>query len=157
MISETESVEQVAFRVNGNTHTTDASVLALPLAEWLREYAGAVDVKVGCAEGVCGACMVLVDGVATNSCLVPVIRCDGSDIRTPGEVAVNDARGRRISRSLAHADSSQCGYCVGGILCSAAGQRCSSGDLDQVLDSHLCRCGGYTRHAQALREAATDD
>ncbi|GAA1705549.1 2Fe-2S iron-sulfur cluster-binding protein [Microbacterium sediminicola] len=169
MSCEDSEITRATFAVNGQPCSADADDLTLPLSTWLRTAAGCTDVKEGCNEGACGACMVIMDGVATNSCLVPVALCDGAEVTTV-RAALSSSEGALVARAFADADSAQCGFCIGGMICSTvaalAGSRATpppvrtdlpdarhGSDAQLVLDAHLCRCGGYARHQQAISTA----
>jgi aerobic-type carbon monoxide dehydrogenase small subunit (CoxS/CutS family) len=140
--------------VNGQVHRADAAQMGRSLAGWLREHCGATDTKVGCEEGVCGSCTVLLDGRPAQSCLVPVADCDGREVSTPAYVGVYHPCGRLLAEALLEVDSPQCGFCVGGLMVTAtavvAADEVEDGDIRAALSAHLCRCGGYPRHEAAV-------
>ena len=81
----------IEFRVNGDIRRADITAADQVLADYLRDACHAADVKIGCREGACCACTVLVDGAAVTSCLVPLARVDGSSVRTPADLAGTEA------------------------------------------------------------------
>ena len=140
--------------VNGVPRTAGVDELGRSLAVWLRENCAATDTKIGCEEGVCGSCTVLLDGEPVPSCLVPVADCDGRAVATAGHLAAEDPCGRLVARCLAEVDSPQCGFCVGGLLVTATALVGADVPSDAAiragLAAHLCRCGGYPRHEAAV-------
>lgn len=117
--------------------------------------------KVGCEEGVCGACMVLVDGVATPSCLLPVGRlAEGTRIST-ARTLHNCPEGAPLVDALAEHSAVQCGFCTPGILASCVAAHRDGQDLGDsevvrdVLSSHICRCSGYTGLVRAITRKGT--
>jgi aerobic-type carbon monoxide dehydrogenase small subunit (CoxS/CutS family) len=118
-----------------------------PLATWLRDR-GYVSIKVGCGEGVCGACTVLWNDAPVPACLVPVARAAGGRVSTPAAVATTPS-GRAVVEALVEHAALQCGYCTPGLMVTLAAAHRDGASLVDGLDAHLCRCTGY----QALLEA----
>ena len=120
------------------------------LLDVLREDCGLTGTKEGCGEGECGACTVLVDGRAVNSCLVPVAQAAGTNV-----VTIEGLKGRHpLQRAFAEHGGAQCGICTPGMIMAAAalGQRPT---LDQVrtgLAGNICRCTGYEGIYRAIRK-----
>lgn len=118
---------------------------------------GVTAVKVGCEQGACGSCTVLIDGTPTASCLVPVARVDGSTIRTT-ESLLDTPEGRRVAESFARHSGFQCGFCTPGIVTTVTAlalqnRAVSLEELRDALRSHLCRCTGYVPILAAARSA----
>ncbi len=113
---------------------------------------GLTGAKEGCAEGECGACAVLVDGCAVNSCLIPLPSVADRDVRTVEGLATDGVL-TEVQAAMVRYGGSQCGYCTPGFVVSmAAEQRRGGGELDpQELGGNLCRCTGYRPIAEALR------
>jgi aerobic-type carbon monoxide dehydrogenase small subunit (CoxS/CutS family) len=118
-----------------------------PLAVWLRDR-GHVSVKVGCGEGVCGACTVLLNDAPVPACLIPTARVAGCSVSTPAQVATTP-EGRAVVNALVDHAALQCGYCTPGIVVTLATALRDGNALDDGLNAHLCRCTGY----RALLEA----
>ncbi|SNY53588.1 (2Fe-2S)-binding protein [Paractinoplanes atraurantiacus] len=139
-----------------------AEVAAPPMSRvawWLRDN-GCPAVKVGCEEGSCGACMILLDGEAVPSCLLPVGRlADGARIETSAALT-EEPDGAEIVRSLAEESAVQCGFCTPGIVVSCVAAARSGDDLSEagttraVLSSHVCRCTGYQAIVRSVTRAA---
>jgi nicotinate dehydrogenase subunit A len=114
--------------------------------------------KYGCGEGQCGACTILIDGVAHRSCLTPVGSVVGKEITTIEGLSDGD-RLHPVQQSFIDCDALQCGYCTPGmILQSVALLRKeaspSEAEIKQQLDGNICRCGTYNRIVVAVQQAA---
>jgi 2-furoyl-CoA dehydrogenase 2Fe-2S iron sulfur subunit len=132
------------------------------LSDFLREQAGARGVHVACGHGVCGACTVVVDGVAVRACLMLAVQADGSAVQTIASLAELEgtagleAEGlTRLQRAFRDHHALQCGYCTPGLLVSTAQflAQCRSPSRAQILDhlnGHLCRCSGYANIIAAI-------
>jgi len=129
-----------------------------PLLWVLRNDLDLTGAKYGCGEGQCGACTVLIDGVAHRSCLTPVGSVAGKQLTTIEGLADGD-RLHPLQQSFIDCDAMQCGYCTPGmILQSAALLRKdpspSEAEIKQQLEGNICRCGTYNRIVAAVRQAA---
>jgi aerobic-type carbon monoxide dehydrogenase small subunit (CoxS/CutS family) len=114
--------------------------------------------KYGCGEGQCGACTVLIDGIATRSCVTKVSSATGKRILTIEGLEKN-GRLHPVQEAFLEAGQMQCGYCTAGMIMSAAAllQKSPSPTDQQILramEGNICRCGTYTRIAQAIKKAA---
>ena len=117
------------------------------LADALRDSWGLTGTKVGCDRGACGACTVLLDGVAVNSCLTLVHDADGRKVTTIEGLGSPDAMAP-ILRAVVEADALQCGFCTPGMVVSCAGllaknPKPSAHDVREAVAGNLCRCGTY--------------
>lgn len=137
---------EVSIRVNGAVER-DTVPDRLTLADYLRDHRRLTGTKLGCEQGVCGACTVLLDGATARSCLVLAAQADESDIVTVEGVASLSEAGRDLQEAFARHDALQCGYCTPGFL--VAGVELLQRDhLDEAtvraaLSGNLCRCTGY--------------
>jgi aerobic-type carbon monoxide dehydrogenase small subunit (CoxS/CutS family) len=145
----------VAVTVNGERYEAEAEVRTL-LSDFLRHELGLIDTNVGCEHGVCGACTVLVDGLAVRSCLMLAPQADGTEITTVAALGRGDAL-HPLQESFRRHHGLQCGFCTPGILMSVVGEARAGRTLDEVLDhvltGHLCRCTGYVNIRAAVRAA----
>jgi 2-furoyl-CoA dehydrogenase 2Fe-2S iron sulfur subunit len=145
----------VTVIVNGRRHEAETEVRTL-LSDFLRSELGYTGTHVGCEHGVCGACTVLLDGVAVRSCLLLAPQADGAEITTVEALAF-DGDLHPLQEAFHREHGLQCGFCTPGILMAVLGEREAGRDLDEVLDEvlsgHLCRCTGYVNIRAAVREA----
>jgi nicotinate dehydrogenase subunit A len=143
-------VNQQAISYDGDPNATLLSVLRGELA-----LSGP---KFGCGQGECGACMVLVDGQPQTACNLPVWAVDGKQVVTLEGLGTPE-RPHPLQTAFVQERAGQCGYCVAGIVTSAAALLAHNpaptrGDIVQVLDRHLCRCGAHNRMIRAIQTAA---
>ena len=146
----------IQLKVNGAEHSVDIDN-EIPLLWVICEELGLTGTKYSCGIGVCGACVVLVDGVPTRSCLLPAVRVTGEvttieGIGTPNALHV-------VQEEWVRLQVAQCGYCQSGQIVTAVAllennRRPTDADIDQAFSSSLCRCGTYPRIRQAVRSAA---
>jgi nicotinate dehydrogenase subunit A len=113
--------------------------------------------RFGCGQGLCGACMVIVDGKAVQSCDVPVSAVAGKSITTIEGIGTPD-RPHPLQRAFIGEQAAQCGYCVSGIIMSAkalldANPKPREDEIRAALAGNLCRCGTHTRMLRAIRSA----
>lgn len=147
----------VKLKVNGAVHEVDADP-ATPLLYVLREDLELNAAKYGCGLGQCGSCMVLVDGEATLSCVVPILALGEREITTlEGLGTVEDPA--PIQSAFIELQAAQCGYCIPGMMMSAQAllQRNASPSDQEIRDAlrtHLCRCGTHMRILAAIRRAS---
>jgi nicotinate dehydrogenase subunit A len=150
---------QIRFRLNG----VDTSVDADPdrsLLDILRGELGLAGAHFGCGAGECGACNVIVGDRAVSSCNTPLWSVADKDITTP-EGLGSAERPHPLQRAFVAEQAMQCGYCISGILMSAAAllrqNPSPSGDeVKAALDRNLCRCGSHNRIVRAVLRAASE-
>ncbi len=129
-----------------------------PLLWVLRNELGLTGAKYGCGEGQCGACTVLIDGVAHRSCITPVGSVAGRAITTIEGLADGEKL-HPVQQSFLDADAMQCGYCTPGmILQSVALLRRnpapSEAEIKEHMQGNICRCGTYNRILAAIKNAS---
>ena len=136
------------------------------LCDYLREEAGATGVHIGCGQGVCGACTVVLDGAPVRACLLLAIQADGACVQTVASLpqiegsAPHGADGlTRLQAAFREHHALQCGFCTPGLLVSTAvflgRTRAPSREaILQHLNGHLCRCTGYANIIAAIEAAA---
>jgi carbon-monoxide dehydrogenase small subunit len=128
------------------------------LLEVIREDLGLTGTKEGCGLGECGACTVLMDGQAVNSCLVLATEADGREIITIEGLADGD-RLHPIQQAFIEHGGLQCGFCTPGMILSAKAlldqnPTPSEEEIKQGISGNLCRCTGYTKIIESIRAAA---
>ena len=137
------------LRVNGHSYPVHAEV-GTTLAEALRDELDLTGTKIACAEGHCGACTVLVDGIPTLSCITLVHTVDG-DVTT-----IEGLRDHRMIESFVRADALQCGFCTPGQIVSAVAlvdgnPAPTTEEIRHAMAGNLCRCGAYPKIEEAIR------
>ena len=147
----------LVINVNGVDRDVDAEP-ETPLLYVLRNDLKLKGTRFGCGLGQCGACTVIVDGKAVQSCDVPVSAMAGKSITTIEGIGSAEALHPLQRAFLAH-QAGQCGYCLSGIIMSAkalldANPTASDSQICDALDGNLCRCGTHTRILKAIRTAA---
>ncbi len=130
----------------------------MTLMRMLREKLALTGTKNGCSAGECGACTVLLNGEPVNSCMVLAVECDGARIVTVEGLA-RDERLAPVQETILRYGGVQCGFCTPGILISAHAllQRNPNPDEDEIREAlvgNLCRCTGYVRIVESVKEAA---
>ena len=135
--------------MNGERHQVDVPD-GSTLAEALRETLGLTGTKVACAEGHCGACTVLVDGLAVLSCLTLVGTLEGREVTT-----IEGLREHPLVEAFVAADALQCGFCTPGQIVSASAllDRTPAPSRDEIrhaMAGNLCRCGTYPKIEEAI-------
>jgi len=148
------SEHRIELTVNGQQRraTTEGRKT---LCDFLRVDAGCTGVHVGCEHGVCGACTIIVDGLAVRSCLMLAVQADGTEVTTVEGIATADGDLHPVQRVMRDEHALQCGFCTPGVVMTLAALTAGPQrpDLETLLDAmagHCCRCTGY----QGIRRAA---
>jgi carbon-monoxide dehydrogenase small subunit len=135
----------VTVEVNGTTVTRQVPT-RLHVADFLRHHLGLTGTHVGCEQGVCGMCTVLVDGQAIKSCLMFTAQLDGHKVETVEGLGDDDALGQ-LQQCFKDEHALQCGFCTPGFLMTATalekGERLTREELREELAGVMCRCTGY--------------
>lgn len=144
----------VAITVNGEPHEAQSGH-GLTLLSYLRGELGLKGARQGCDQGGCGACTVVLDGVAVQSCQLSLSAVDGGSVETiEGLRTASD--GAAVVQALTEVGAAQCGYCLSGIIASAVAamrRQERQTDLRSVLERNICRCGTQHRILRALERA----
>ena len=125
------------------------------LCDFLRVDAGCTGVHAGCEHGVCGACTVMVDGLAVRSCLMLAVQANGCEVTTVEGLATSDSALHPVQQALRDEHALQCGFCTPGVVMTLAAltagpERPNQNTLLEAMSGHVCRCTGY----QGIRRAA---
>jgi nicotinate dehydrogenase subunit A len=152
------SQPMVAFHVNGQGVSVQDQQ-GQTLLDVLRNTLHLKATRMGCGQGECGACRVMVDGHAVAACDTPLWSVNGKQVTTV-EGLGSRAAPHALQTAFIEAQAMQCGFCTSGILMSAAAllqrqPQPSRQEIVQMLDGHLCRCGAHNRVVHAIQQAAT--
>ena len=144
------------LNVNGADHPVDVES-DMPLLWVLRDVLNLTGTKFGCGMGLCGACTILVDGVATRSCITPV--SSGADKIIVTIEGLSPDASHPVQKAWLTEEVSQCGYCQPGKIMEAVAlldqnPHPGQGDIEAAFENHLCRCGTYLRMRRAIQRAA---
>jgi len=147
---------QVSFSVNGRRERIDVEPRRT-LADALRDDLDLTGTHLGCEQGVCGACTVLLDGEPVRSCLMLAVQAEGSSLTTVEGLAGDELH--PLQRAFADCHGLQCGFCTPGFLISALhllteNPDPSRGEIRAGLSGNICRCTGYVGIVDAVRQAA---
>jgi len=149
--------ERFTLNVNGASHTVEAEP-DTPLLYILRNDLDLKGARFGCGQGQCGACAVIMDGTAVNSCDTPLWSATGKAITTIEGIGTRE-RPHPLQQAFIDEQAAQCGYCITGIIMAAKAlldrnPRPTEQDIRGALERHLCRCGTHVRILRAIRKVA---
>ena len=118
------------------------------LADTLREDCGLTGTHIGCEQGVCGSCTVLLDGAATRACLLLAVQANGRAVQTVESLARPDGTLHPLQQAFTECHGLQCGFCTPGMLMAATALLAANptpepDDVRDALSGNLCRCTGY--------------
>jgi isoquinoline 1-oxidoreductase alpha subunit len=146
------------MQLNINNKVYDVNVPDdMPLLWVLRDIVGLTGTKYGCGVGICGCCVIHLDGLAVRSCQLPASNAQSKKVTTIEGLSPDGTHPLQIAWQ--NDDVSQCGYCQSGQIMSAAALLASKpkptdDDIDQALHDNICRCGTYSRIREAIHTAA---
>lgn len=148
----------VTVTVNGIRYQRTVEPRLL-LSDFLRHELGLTGTHVGCEQGVCGACTVLLDGEAVRACLMLAVQSDGHALQTVEGLAPGPAALHPLQAAFHAAHALQCGFCTAGIMLSllpflAENPRPTTDEIRAALSGNLCRCTGYQHIVEAVHLAA---
>ncbi len=148
---------KIAFQLNGKRVEAEVSPETV-LVDLLREGLGLKGTKVGCREGECGCCTVLLEGNPVNSCLLPALKVSGRSVDTIEGLTSEDGRLHEIQQAFIEEGAVQCGFCTPGMIMNAKAlldqnPRPTEEEIKQALSGVLCRCTGYRKIIQAVKKA----
>jgi carbon-monoxide dehydrogenase small subunit len=150
--------QEISFSLNGEPVTV-AFTPVTTAAALLREELELTGTKVGCGEGECGACTILVDGAAVASCILPAAVLAGREVRTIEGMAGADGALHPVQQAFVESGAIQCGFCSPGMIMRTVAfldqnRQPSDQELKRSIEGNLCRCTGYTKIIRAIRRAA---
>jgi len=150
--------QQIQINLNGRARSVEIAPTAR-LLDVVRDQLGATGTKEGCGEGECGACTVIVDGRAVNSCLFPAIEADGAQVLTIEGLTSPGDDLSPIQQAFLDHGGAQCGFCTPGMIMAgfaliSANRDPSDEQIHEALTGNLCRCTGYQPIINAIRAAA---
>lgn len=148
----------ISFTLNGDAVTAEVPV-TWTLLRTLREFFELTGPKEGCGAGECGACTVIIDGEAVNSCLYPIPEVEGRAVTTIEGIADSDGTLHPLQNAFLENNGVQCGFCTSGMIMSAKSLLDHKPDPteDEIRTSiagNLCRCTGYVQIVEAIEMAA---
>ncbi len=146
----------ISFTLNGEERTVEIQPFET-LAYVLRERLGLTGTKVGCEEGECGACTVIVNGKAVTSCIYPAMKVDGAKVETIEGLASGEKL-HPIQEAFIEHFAVQCGYCTPGFIMSTKAlldknPSPSDEEIKEAIAGNLCRCTGYYQIMDAIKAA----
>jgi len=148
------------IRMNVNGKDLEVAVdVRESLADTLRERLGLKSVKKGCEVGECGACTVLVDGEAIDSCIYLAVWAEGKRVLTVEGVTGPNGELTPIQQAFVDEAAVQCGFCTPGLIMTAVeiagtGRKYTRDELRRLISGHLCRCTGYQNILNAVERVA---
>jgi carbon-monoxide dehydrogenase small subunit len=153
-----ETLHPVSVEVNGVVRKGEVPA-RLSLVDWLRDELRLTGTHVGCEQGICGACSVLLDGEPVRSCLIFAVQADGHRLTTVEGLANSDGTLSVLQDSFCQMHGLQCGYCTPGMLIAARGlldatPRPTEEQIREAIGGNLCRCTGYKQIVDAVQHAA---
>jgi carbon-monoxide dehydrogenase small subunit len=148
--------QEISFTLNG-APTTVSIPADMDTLTMLRDVLQLTGTKLGCGEGECGACTILVDNVATNSCLMFAVDCDGRDIETIEGMQTEDGLGL-LQKEFVEKGAVQCGFCTPGLVMQGTAllredPNISEAEIKRGIEGNLCRCTGYKKVIDATASA----
>ncbi|RLD18201.1 MAG: (2Fe-2S)-binding protein [Caldiserica bacterium] len=146
---------KVRFKLNGKWVDVEVSPLKT-LLEVLRENFNLTGTKEGCGKGECGACTVILDGKAVNSCLIPISQVDGKEVITIEGITKNNEL-HPIQKAFIEEGAVQCGFCTPGFVMSVKAlldkkKKPSDEEIKEAIEGNLCRCTGYVKILKAIKK-----
>lgn len=148
---------EISFTINGEKITQDVKT-GLLLIDLIRDVLKLKGTKPGCLEGECGACSVIIDGIAVNSCMFLAINADGKSVTTVEGLGDVQNPIDPVQEKMVEYGAVQCGFCTSGIVmttkaysdkCKSKGIKPSTDEVKKSLEGNLCRCTGYAKIIEA--------
>ena len=148
---------EVSFTVNGARRTVRVSP-RMTLADCLRDEIGLRGTHIGCEQGVCGACAILLDGEPVRACLIFAVQIEARSVTTVEGLAAADGTLSPLQEAFRDHHAMQCGYCTPGMLIAATAlmaenPRPGEDEIRDAIGGNLCRCTGYQQIVEAIADA----
>lgn len=152
-------MKKISMTVNNKAYSLEVDIKE-SLLEVLRNRLHFTGVKQGCSVGECGACTVLIDGTAVNSCIYLAVWADGKKITTIEGVS-KDGELSKVQQAFIDEGAVQCGFCTPGLVLTAtalveSGREYSDEEIKREISGHLCRCTGYNKIFNAVKKSLDD-
>jgi aerobic carbon-monoxide dehydrogenase small subunit len=152
------SEHKIKLTVNGRSQQATVEGRKT-LSDFLRIDAGFTGVHVGCEHGVCGACTVIVDGLAVRACLMLAVQADGCEVTTVEGLSPADGTLHPVQQTMRDEHALQCGFCTPGVVMTLAAlttgpKKCDAETVLGAMSGHICRCTGYQGIRRAARKLA---
>ncbi|MBI2756704.1 MAG: (2Fe-2S)-binding protein [Chloroflexi bacterium] len=152
------ALHTITLTVNGTRHTRTVEPREL-LVYFVREQLGLTGTHVGCDTSQCGACTILLDGIAVKSCTILAVQADGAEIKTIEAYAEPDGTLHPIQQAFWEEHALQCGYCTPGMIIAIDqlirdNPNPSDSEVRHGIEGNLCRCTGYQNIVKAAISAA---
>jgi carbon-monoxide dehydrogenase small subunit len=152
--AETVAEKRIAIRLNEEEIELEVEARRL-LVHVIREDCGLTGTHIGCDTGNCGACTVIVNGLAVKACMLLAVQADGATIETVESLAAEDGELHPIQRAFSEHHALQCGYCTPGMLMSAKhlleeSPSPSEQQVRKAIQGNICRCTGYVNIVEAI-------
>ena len=158
-VKENESMKQIImFNLNGESIEVEMEP-HLTLLQLLRDKLELTGTKEGCSMGECGACTVLVDGKAVNSCILPAMEVDGKSVTTIEGLTDTQGNLHPIQKAFIEYGAVQCGYCTPGMILTAVDLLSTNPnptrrEIREGISGNICRCTGYQKIVDAIEAVA---
>jgi len=148
--------QRISFTLNGRAVEVDAPA-EMNTITMLREIFDLTGTKLGCGEGECGACTILVDGISVNSCLMFAVDCDGRELTTIEGLLTEEGLNTLQQEFVANG-AAQCGFCTPGMIMQGThllnqNRDLTIGEIKRGIEGNLCRCTGYKKVIEAIAAA----
>ena len=150
--------KEITFMLNNDMVTVEVDP-AWTLLHLLREVLDLTGTKEGCGYGECGACTVIIDGQAVNSCLFPILEAEGKNVTTIEGLISKDGSMHPLQTAFVNDGAVQCGFCTPGMIMSAKAlldvkQNPTEEEIKSAVEGNLCRCTGYVKIIDAIKSTA---
>jgi aerobic-type carbon monoxide dehydrogenase small subunit (CoxS/CutS family) len=149
---------RISVTVNGEVYEREVEARRL-LVHLIRDDLDLTGTHIGCDTGNCGACTVILDGLAVKSCMLLAVQADGASIETIESLAGSDGALHPLQQAFSDRHALQCGYCTPGMLMSAKhlldhNAEPTENEIRRAIQGNICRCTGYVNIVDAIAAAA---